>query len=137
VGRQPVPHQRRLLPAEETSQLSEGPDQAVGVVGADLMVEGQGRATAGAITQPRGHRRTLPLEAVVNDRGMPAWRPGPAGHGSSETPDSSQNTMTALRLRAFPEPAASRAPPTLDNLFIALDRAAAPAHDDPTSFGTA
>jgi hypothetical protein len=53
VGRQPVPQQRRLLPAERPAQLAERADQGVGVVGVDLMEEGElGAAAAGAVAQP-------------------------------------------------------------------------------------
>jgi hypothetical protein len=41
VGGQPIPQQRRLLPAEKAAQLAERTDQRVGVVGADLVMEGQ------------------------------------------------------------------------------------------------
>src|SRR5215208_1779248 len=52
VGGQPIPQQGRLLPVEEASQLAECADQAVGVVGVELVVEGQGCATAaGAVAQ--------------------------------------------------------------------------------------
>jgi hypothetical protein len=44
VGGQPIPQQGRLLPAEKAAQPFQGADQGVGVVGADLMVEGQRRA---------------------------------------------------------------------------------------------
>src|SRR6266545_2192067 len=45
--------------------------------------------------------------------------------GSSETPDSSQNTMTALRLRAFfPDPWPVGLHPAGDRLLVALDGAA-------------
>jgi hypothetical protein len=81
VGGQPVPQKGRLLPAEEAAQLTQRADQRVGVVGVELMVEGQCRAApARAIAQPGGHRRPLPLEAVADHRGVPAWRPGPARH---------------------------------------------------------
>jgi len=47
MGGQPVPHQGRLLPAERPAQLTKRADQAVGVVGVELVVEGQvGAATA-------------------------------------------------------------------------------------------
>jgi hypothetical protein len=46
VGGQPVPQQDRLLPAKEAPQPFERADQGVGVVGADLVVEGQRRAAA-------------------------------------------------------------------------------------------
>ena len=41
VGGQPVPQQRRLLPAKEASQLPKDFDQAVGVVLARADMEGQ------------------------------------------------------------------------------------------------
>src|SRR6266498_4658333 len=45
--------------------------------------------------------------------------------GISETPDSSQNTMTALRLRAFfPDPWPVGLHPAGDRLLVALDGAA-------------
>jgi hypothetical protein len=46
VGGQPIPQQRRLLPAEKAAQLAERTDQRVGVVGADLVMEGQLRTAA-------------------------------------------------------------------------------------------
>jgi predicted ATP-grasp superfamily ATP-dependent carboligase len=41
VGGQPIPQQGCLLPAEEAAQLAERLDQAFGVVGVDLVVEGK------------------------------------------------------------------------------------------------
>jgi hypothetical protein len=79
VGGQPVPQQGCLLPAEEASQLAQGADQGLRVVGADLMVEGEGRAaTAGAVAQGGGHGCPLPLEPVADDWGVAARRPGTA-----------------------------------------------------------
>jgi hypothetical protein len=52
VGRQTVPGQGRLLPAEEATQLAQDLNQAVGVVVAGLDVEGKlGAAAADAITE--------------------------------------------------------------------------------------
>jgi hypothetical protein len=73
MGGQPIPQQGRLLPAEEASQLTERLDQAVGVVGVDLAVEGEGRAAAtGAVAEPGGHRHSLPFEVVADDRSVAA-----------------------------------------------------------------
>jgi hypothetical protein len=46
VGGQPVPDKRRLLPAKEAAQLAEGADQGAGVVGIDLVMEGDRCAAA-------------------------------------------------------------------------------------------
>jgi hypothetical protein len=44
VSRQPVPQQGRLLPAKKAAQLGERADQSAGVVGVELVMEGQCRA---------------------------------------------------------------------------------------------
>jgi hypothetical protein len=41
VGGQPVPQQGRRLPAERPAQLVQSADQGIGVVGIDLVVEGE------------------------------------------------------------------------------------------------
>ena len=46
VGGQPVPQQGRLLPTEKAAQLAERADQRVGVVGVQLVMEGELGATA-------------------------------------------------------------------------------------------
>jgi hypothetical protein len=46
VGGQPVPHQGRLLPTQEPAQLAEGADQGAGVVGVNLVMEGDRCAAA-------------------------------------------------------------------------------------------
>ena len=87
VGGQPVPQQRGLLPAEEAAQLAQGLDEGVGVVGVELVVEGQrGAATAGAVAQSGGHGCPLPLEPVAHHRRAAAWRPGAAGHRQQRDP---------------------------------------------------
>jgi hypothetical protein len=101
-GRQPVPQQGRLLPAEKAAQLDERADQRLGVVGADLVVEGGRRAaTARAVAQPSRHRGPLPFEVVADDGGVADRRPGPAGHRQQRGPRLIQNTMTARRRRAL------------------------------------
>src|SRR5262245_35962320 len=66
------------------------------------MVEGQLRAAAaGAVAQPGGHRGSPPLEPVADHRGVPPGAQVRRVTGNSEAPLSSQNTMVALRRRAF------------------------------------
>jgi hypothetical protein len=51
--------------------------KGLGVVGVDLVVEGEGRATtAGAVAQGGGLGCPLPLESVADDRGVADRRPG-------------------------------------------------------------
>ena len=79
VGREAVPQQGRLLPAQEDPQLVQGLDERVGVVGVGLVVEGQRRAAAARpVAQAGRHRGPLPLEVVAEDGGVAARRPGPA-----------------------------------------------------------
>jgi hypothetical protein len=60
VGGQPVPHQRRLLPAEEPAQPFQGTDAGVGVIGALLVVEGELGAAVG-----HAHAGVLIILALV------------------------------------------------------------------------
>jgi hypothetical protein len=73
VGRQAVPQQGGLLPAQEAPQLGEDLKQAVGVVVAGGDVEGElGAAAADAVAQRGGHGGLLPVERVYQD-----WRLAP------------------------------------------------------------
>jgi hypothetical protein len=102
VGGQPVPHKRRLLATEEAAQPFQRADQGVGVIGADLVVEGQlGAAATGAVAQPGRHRGSLPLEAVADHRGVPLGAQVRLVTGNRDAPDSPQNTKTARRRRAL------------------------------------
>jgi hypothetical protein len=133
VGGQPVPHQRRLLPAEEAAQPFQSADQGVGVVGADLVVEGQGRAAAaGAVAQGRGMDARFHLNRWQMTGVWPRGAQLRRRTGSSETPDSSQNTTTARRRRALRQtlrPVLGH--PAGDGLLVTLDRAAGGALQPP------
>jgi hypothetical protein len=96
-GRQPIPHQRRLLPAQRPSQLAERADQRSGVVGADLVVEGHRRAAATrAVAQPGRHRRPLPLEAVADHRRAARAAPRSAGSPATGRPLTRPRTRSPL-----------------------------------------
>src|SRR5215211_5166519 len=69
-----------FCPPRKAPQLAQGADEAVGVIGVVLMVEGHGRAAAqGPKAQGGGHRRPLPFEVVEDDRSVAARRPGATG----------------------------------------------------------
>jgi hypothetical protein len=114
VGGQPVPHQRRLLPAEEAAQLAQRLDEGVGVVGVVLLVEAHGRAAAQrAVADRRCHRCALPPEVVADDGGVPAGRPGPADHrqqrGATFVPEHDHRPSAA---GVAADPKASPQPPS-------------------------
>jgi hypothetical protein len=79
VGRQPVPHENGLLAAEVSLEVSEKPDEALGVVAARTGLKEQPRAAAVvAVGDGRGDRQLRPIERVNQDGRFPSGCPGPA-----------------------------------------------------------
>ena len=108
MGRQPVPQQGGLLPAQEATQLGQHLDQGVGVVVAGLEVEAElGAATSDAVAEGGRHRRLLPVEPVLEHRRLADRGPAAADIGGQAERGLVEEDQAGFASLVFAESAAT------------------------------